>query len=364
MPLPCHGPQPCPSAPQGRSRDDHSGTHPPATQRCSFPPPFALSPPACVLCNRAEANPDLWGTKIEKQGLCVHHFCMVSSSPGSWCAGKICGPAEDTSCTLPGGVGLAGEALRLPLTGLLCSIQQCFVCRERGAAITCCWDGCDRSFHLPCAMEGECVTESFCREHRPEQEVEAALEENTECIICLESVEYSKSFQTLVCPTCKHAWFHRGCIQVGGHALSAGISFNCPHCRNEDGFLKDMLIMGIRVPLRLVSLQSCPSAVLSAWASASLRSWKLGRGEEQGSPASASWRSSGGSDISLSQSDCHRGRTSLKRKYYSICTVTVMLMSACVPGAGSTQRNGGKLPKRHPVLCTRSLRHRELEAEG
>uniref|UniRef100_A0A663N2M3 RING-type domain-containing protein n=1 Tax=Athene cunicularia TaxID=194338 RepID=A0A663N2M3_ATHCN len=220
--------------------DDPSGTLPPAPQGCSFPPAFALSPPACVLCGR---------------------------EPGAPGGSVGCGPAAATSCALPGGVGLAGEALRLLLTGLLCSFQRCFVCGESGAAITCSWEGCDRNFHLPCAIEGECVTEyfppnrylSFCREHRPEQEVEAAPEENTNCLICLEPVGDRKSFHTMVCPACKHAWFHRVCIQVGaGHALSAGISFNCPHCRNEHDFLRAMVTMGIRIPLRLSSWENEP----------------------------------------------------------------------------------------------------------
>lgn len=56
---------------------------------------------------------------------------------------------------------------------------------------------------------------SFCWQHRPEQAVEAAPEENTTCLICLDPVEDRKSYGTMVCPACKHAWFHRGCIRVG-----------------------------------------------------------------------------------------------------------------------------------------------------
>uniref|UniRef100_A0A8D0FYU2 G2E3 ligase n=1 Tax=Strix occidentalis caurina TaxID=311401 RepID=A0A8D0FYU2_STROC len=131
--------------------------------------------------------------------------------------------------------------------------EKCFVCGDSGAAITCCWEGCNCSFHLPCAMEGECITQyfypSFCREHRPEQEVEAAPDKNTECLICLEPVEDRKSYHTMVCPACKHAWFHRGCIQVGAVP-------SCPrHGRDKHDFLVDMLTMGIRIPLRLVSFE-------------------------------------------------------------------------------------------------------------
>uniref|UniRef100_A0A663N0G1 PHD-type domain-containing protein n=1 Tax=Athene cunicularia TaxID=194338 RepID=A0A663N0G1_ATHCN len=84
-----------------------------------------------------------------------------AQEPGAPGGSVGCGPAAATCCALPGGVGLAGEALRLPLTGLLFSFQRCFVCGESGAAVTCCREGCDCSFHLPCAMEGECVTQYF-----------------------------------------------------------------------------------------------------------------------------------------------------------------------------------------------------------
>ncbi|NXF66165.1 G2E3 ligase, partial [Ciccaba nigrolineata] len=132
--------------------------------------------------------------------------------------------------------------------------QQCFVCRESGATITCCREGCDRSFHLPCAVEGECVTQyyrqhsSFCREHRPEQKGKAAPKDDTVCVICQKPVEDRKSYHTMVCPACKRAWFHRGCIQ--GRASCAGIAFRCPLCRDRNEFLPEMFFMGINMPLR------------------------------------------------------------------------------------------------------------------
>uniref|UniRef100_A0A8U8BNK4 PHF7/G2E3-like PHD zinc finger domain-containing protein n=1 Tax=Geospiza parvula TaxID=87175 RepID=A0A8U8BNK4_GEOPR len=50
------------------------------TLRCSCPVPLALSPAACMLCRRAEADPDMCGDKLQKGGLCAHVFCMVSGS--------------------------------------------------------------------------------------------------------------------------------------------------------------------------------------------------------------------------------------------------------------------------------------------
>ena len=106
--------------------------------------------------------------------------------------------------------------------------------------------------------------------------METLQEGHTTCIICMEVVEDSLSYTTMVCPSCKHAWFHRGCIQVGGpslcqpagtpcarsgvlltrgvslpqgQALRAGLRhFACPHCRDWERFVPEMLQMGIRVP--------------------------------------------------------------------------------------------------------------------
>ncbi|XP_040526303.1 G2/M phase-specific E3 ubiquitin-protein ligase-like isoform X1 [Gallus gallus] len=133
--------------------------------------------------------------------------------------------------------------------------KQCFVCGERGAAITCAESGCERSFHLPCAMDGECVTHffgprsSYCWEHRPSQESREAPAEGTNCLICLEPVGDSLSYHTMVCPACAHCWFHRGCIQQ--QALNAGAwCFRCPSCQDILMFLAEMFLMGIHIPLR------------------------------------------------------------------------------------------------------------------
>uniref|UniRef100_A0A8C3VDT5 PHD finger protein 7 n=1 Tax=Catharus ustulatus TaxID=91951 RepID=A0A8C3VDT5_CATUS len=166
-------------------------------------------------------------------------------------------PAGATSCALPAAMGLPGEAPRLPLTGLLGSSQHCCVCGQSGATILCCEENCGKWFHLPCAKEGGCVNEyitpysSFCSEHRPHQDLQVTPEPGTECPICMEPVEDRMSYRTMVCPACKRAWFHRDCIQ--GQAMRAGLlCFQCPLCRDSEEFILQMIIMGIRVPFRLV----------------------------------------------------------------------------------------------------------------
>ncbi|XP_061312196.1 G2/M phase-specific E3 ubiquitin-protein ligase-like [Pezoporus flaviventris] len=205
----------------------------------------------CILCRRVKADPDMYGPKLRYQWIYAHHLCLLFASDlhprGT--------EQEEEMEFHPGEVyHTAKLAARM---GLLCSFQVCFVCGKRGATITCQETGCDRRFHLPCAVEGECVTRyllpysSFCWEHRPQQQ-ELAAPEDANCLICKDPVEGRTTYGTMVCPACKHAWFHRACIQ--GQAMNAGaFSLVCPLCQNRRQFLTEMLSMGIRVPVRLVS---------------------------------------------------------------------------------------------------------------
>ncbi|XP_061329961.1 G2/M phase-specific E3 ubiquitin-protein ligase-like [Pezoporus flaviventris] len=236
---------------------------------------------ACVLCRRAEAAPDICGPKRNYEWGCAHRFCLLFASDL-----HPQGTEEE-------------EEIGFSLMDILLTVYQaaqmvCFVCGERGATVTCQEMGCDRRFHLPCAVEGGCITRyflpfsSFCWEHRPQQQ-ELAAPEDTNCLICRDPVEGRTTYGTMVCPACKHAWFHRACIQVAvvpllrarqplsstrasltlflfllqGQAMRAGaFCLRCPLCQNTKLFLTEMLLMGIQIPIRLVS--SWP-ALCHAW---------------------------------------------------------------------------------------------------
>ncbi|XP_033369751.1 uncharacterized protein LOC117244298 [Parus major] len=216
-----------------------------APQSCSCPLPLALSPAACVLCRRAEADPDICGDKLEKYGLYAHLFCLYFATLLFQQANKR--------------VGLLGFLHQdIQLAVRRAAQKHCCVCGQSGATILCWKEDCNRWFHLPCAKEGGCITQyitpyrSYCPEHRPVQIVQVTPELGTECPICMEPVEDRKTFKTMVCPVCKRAWFHRDCLQ--GQALCAGLlHFRCPLCRDHETFLVEMFVMGIRIPIRLVS---------------------------------------------------------------------------------------------------------------
>uniref|UniRef100_A0A8U7P2J0 PHD-type domain-containing protein n=1 Tax=Corvus moneduloides TaxID=1196302 RepID=A0A8U7P2J0_CORMO len=208
-----------------------------APQRCSCPVPLALSPAACLLCRRAEADPDICGDKREKHGLRAHVFCLVS------CTGP---PSNDNRTGL---MGFRPRDIQLAVSRA--AQKHCCVCGETGATIMCCQEDCDRWFHLPCAKHGACVTQyiaqysAYCPEHRPHLELGVTPEPETECAICMETVDDRETYGTMVCPACKRAWFHRDCIQVGAIPAAPG--------HNIRAFLPRMFIMGIRIPFRLVS---------------------------------------------------------------------------------------------------------------
>ncbi|XP_042749635.1 PHD finger protein 7-like, partial [Lagopus leucura] len=197
--------------------------------------------PACVLCGRVDEHSSILGHKVQIGGFYFHTFCALF--------------ANGLYQRVEGSIKTGFRTEDLVRTMKQAEQTLCFVCGNLGASITCADPGCDRSFHLPCASEGECVTKhtaefrAFCWEHRPHQAVEAAPVQDTTCIVCMEPVGDSRSYSTMVCPACRHAWFHRACIQE--QALRAGIfCFQCPLCRDRVKFIKDMVFMGIRIPFR------------------------------------------------------------------------------------------------------------------
>ncbi|XP_046756109.1 PHD finger protein 7-like isoform X1 [Gallus gallus] len=103
--------------------------------------------PACMLCGRVDEDSSTLGHKEENGGFYFHEFCALF-------ANGLCEYVE--------GIGEARFSIEDLIRTLTQAAQTlCFVCGNVGATITCAEAGCDRSFHLPCASEGECVTQYF-----------------------------------------------------------------------------------------------------------------------------------------------------------------------------------------------------------
>ncbi|NXG03342.1 PHF7 protein, partial [Sakesphorus luctuosus] len=128
----------------------------------------------CQLCHRSEADPQICGEKLQGYGLCIHEFCLLSSSMGSLqlSNGHSLPHREDD---LVGLLGFLLSDIRVLVNQA--RRKRCCTCGQGGATINCCQTGCDQSFHLPCAREGGCATQyipldrAFCPMHYPEQAV-------------------------------------------------------------------------------------------------------------------------------------------------------------------------------------------------
>uniref|UniRef100_A0A8V5G4R5 Uncharacterized protein n=1 Tax=Melopsittacus undulatus TaxID=13146 RepID=A0A8V5G4R5_MELUD len=153
------------------------------------------------------------------------------------------------SPSLPTGNGAGFYVALTPVTS--CHPQKCCICRQVGASVTCRARRCPRTFHYPCGSERGCIFQffgefkSFCWKHQPVQ--------RTLCLICQEAVAKRPCYDTLVCPTCTRAWFHRHCIQ-----LRAGAKRCAPPCTASAAHSagtwspskKEMFRLGIKIPDR------------------------------------------------------------------------------------------------------------------
>ncbi|XP_040599066.1 G2/M phase-specific E3 ubiquitin-protein ligase isoform X1 [Mesocricetus auratus] len=198
---------------------------------------------ACIFCRKDDDCPNKYGEKktYEKWNFSVHYYCLLMSS-GIWQRGK-----EEE-----GVYGFLVEDIRKEVNRA--SKLKCTICKKTGASIGCVVPKCKRSYHLPCGLQKECIFQftgnfaSFCWKHRPVQVITSNKYRDTfQCTICLEYIEPIPTYNILLSPCCKNAWFHRDCLQV--QAINAGVYFfRCTLCNNTDIFQKEMLRMGIHIP--------------------------------------------------------------------------------------------------------------------
>ncbi|XP_015725799.2 G2/M phase-specific E3 ubiquitin-protein ligase-like [Coturnix japonica] len=104
--------------------------------------------PACVLCGRVDDKPSIFGKRYEMYGLCFHAYCVGF-------ANGLCQHGIDNQNRGLFHIEHLIDLMRVAAQKL------CFVCGKMGASVTCAEPGCTRSFHFPCAQEGQCVTQHF-----------------------------------------------------------------------------------------------------------------------------------------------------------------------------------------------------------
>ncbi|XP_009981262.1 PREDICTED: PHD finger protein 7-like, partial [Tauraco erythrolophus] len=164
----------------------------------------------CMLCRHADADPDTCGHKLQGQGICAHVFCLF------FAYGLFQQQSKDV-----GLMGFLPEDIRRTAEQAAQKVRTWQVQPSRlrrrggrsGPPIRCHETGCNRTFHLPCAVKGECVTQYI--------------------------FQYRASRLRLV-------------FLLQGQAACNGVfRFQCPLCRNTELFLTEMILMGIRIPIRL-----------------------------------------------------------------------------------------------------------------
>ncbi|NWR77451.1 PHF7 protein, partial [Centropus unirufus] len=196
----------------------------------------------CGLCRRTNCAPEVVGQLCHHNGLSIHENCLYHAS------GLIQRGADEE-----GFYGFLFPDIRQELKRV--AHKRCCICRLPGASVTCRGRRCSRIFHFPCGVDRGCISQffeefkSFCWKHKPVQRVRAVQQDQTLCLICQERVAERPCYDTLVCPACTSAWFHRRCIQ--GQALCSALHhFRCPLCQDVDTFQKEMFRLGIKIPDR------------------------------------------------------------------------------------------------------------------
>ncbi|NXI90202.1 PHF7 protein, partial [Psophia crepitans] len=200
------------------------------------------SPAVCGLCQREYCDPDVAGQLCCQDGLCVHENCLYHAT-------RLMQRGADEE----GFYGFLLPDIQQEIKRV--AKKKCCICHLRGASVTCRSRRCYRTFHFPCGNERGCISQffgefkSFCWKHRPVQRVRAVQQEPTFCVICWEPMRGWLCYDTLVCPACASAWFHRRCIQ--GQALRSALHhFRCPLCQDVATFQREMFRLGIKIPNR------------------------------------------------------------------------------------------------------------------
>lgn len=132
--------------------------------------------------------------------------------------------------------------------------QTCFYCKRRGASIGCCKRGCRKSFHLPCAIKNNCLSQfvgsfdSFCHLHHGIDTPDSIHRSDVCCRICQEIMGIYHPVSSIELTCCNGGWCHKKCLMELAHSI--GPRFACPLCDNDDDFNTKMLLNGIYIPVR------------------------------------------------------------------------------------------------------------------
>lgn len=154
--------------------------------------------------------------------------------------------------------------------------RECFVCKQKHAAVKCAFKDCDRSWHYPCGRQANCITqfvgkfESFCNRHPPEENV-LKHEGLVYCHVCFMLINTNHPASCIMSKCCADApnyfpdrpietiklecFTHADCVQR--YTVNAGYDANCINCNmkgmTKDEWQKQMRLRGIFIPKKMAT---------------------------------------------------------------------------------------------------------------
>lgn len=128
--------------------------------------------------------------------------------------------------------------------------QTCYYCKLKGANIGCCRKSCRKSFHLPCALENNCLVQfrdkfpSFCHIHHGIERTSIHAKDEI-CLLCSKDMKEFHPVTSVQLNCCESKWYHSDCLR--DLAFVEQNKFTCPCCGDCDDFRDSMLSNGIYV---------------------------------------------------------------------------------------------------------------------
>jgi len=204
----------------------------------------------CRICNESECL-DI-DQLYDKDDIQAHYFCLLFSS-GLEQKGK-----DDDGIR-----GFMPADIRKEIKRG--ARLKCVYCHKKGATVGCAEQRCKKSYHLPCGNKHDSLQQhfdqfkSFCKEHRPTQKPgrrggKRSDKSDNICTICQEKVVRKATYKVVWTPCCEE-FFHKECVQNLARHYGA-YHFRCPHCQNQEDFVKEMQVMGIYIPVQDASWET------------------------------------------------------------------------------------------------------------
>ncbi|XP_055307028.1 PHD finger protein 7-like [Sitodiplosis mosellana] len=191
----------------------------------------------CLFCNQNNDDVKNLGDKYSYGEMTLHNFCLLFSAN-----------LQQKKEVSEGILGYLKEDIKNEVKRA--SKLTCYYCKLKGASIGCCRKTCRKSFHLPCALENNCLVQfsgefdSFCHIHHG-IERSSIHTKDEKCLLCNETMKDFHPVTSVELNCCGSKWYHLKCLRGRAHDKQG--MFCCPCCDDYDNFRDMMMSNGIYV---------------------------------------------------------------------------------------------------------------------